>query len=156
MDQRILDIMHGVIIMAAKSEVSVKWTGEKQFLGTDSTNHSVVLSAQDAENGTGVKPSDMLLLALGSCSGVDVISILTKQRKQVTGFEMRITGEQDDASWPRPFRKIHVEYTLKGEGLTEKGVARAMDLSHEKYCSVGSTIAGVAEVTYSYQLIHEG
>lgn len=142
--------------MAAKSKVSVKWTGKKQFLGTDSTNHSVVLSAQDAENGTGVKPSDMLLLALGSCSGVDVISILTKQRKQVTGFEMRITGEQDDASWPRPFRKIHVEYTLKGEGLTEKGVARAMELSHEKYCSVGSTIAGVAEVTYSYQLIHEG
>lgn len=141
--------------MAAKSEVSVKWTGKKQFLGTDSTKHSVVMSAQDAENGTGVKPSDMLLLALGGCSGVDVISILTKQRKQVAAFEMRITGEQDDASWPRPFRKIHVEYTLKGEGLTEKGVARAMELSHEKYCSVGSTIAGVAEVTYSYQLIHE-
>ena len=48
--------MHGGIIMAAKSEVSVKWTGEKQFLGTDSTKHSVVLSAQDAENGMGVKP----------------------------------------------------------------------------------------------------
>ena len=140
----------------AVAEVSVKWTDRKQFVGTDSTKHSVVISAQDAENGTGMKPSDMLLLALGGCSGVDVVSILAKQRQELTGLEMRIGGEQSDEGWPRPFRKIHIEYILKGKGLTEKGVARAIGLSHETYCSVGSTIEGVAEITYSYKIHDEG
>jgi putative redox protein len=142
--------------MAAKAEVSVKWTEKKQFVGTDSTKHSVVMSAQDAENGTGLKPSDMLLLALGGCAGVDVVGILTKQRKELTGFDLRITGEQDDEGWPRPFRKVHMEYTLRGRGLTEKAVERAIALSEEVYCSVGSTIAGVTEITHSYQIIDEG
>jgi putative redox protein len=142
--------------VAAKSEVSVRWTEKKQFVGTDSTQHSLVMSAQDAENGTGAKPSDLLLLALGGCAGVDVVGILTKQRKKLTGFEMRIVGEQSDDTWPRPFEKVHVEYVLKGKGLTDKAVSRAIQLSHETYCSVGSTIAGVAEVTFSYRIIDEG
>ncbi|HUW15122.1 MAG TPA: OsmC family protein [Anaerolineae bacterium] len=141
------------VLVAAKSEVTVKWTDRKQFVGVDSTKHSVVMSAQDAENGTGVKPSDMLLLALGGCSGVDVVSILTKQRRELSRFEMHVTGEQDDQGWPRPFRKIHVEYVLEGKGLTEKAVERAIALSHDTYCSVGSTVSGVAEITYSYQII---
>jgi putative redox protein len=142
--------------MAAKSEVTVKWTDKKQFVGTDTTKHSVVMSAQDADNGTGLKPSDMLLLALGGCAGVDVVGILAKQRKELTGFELRITGEQSDEGWPRPFTKVHMEYTLKGKGLTEKGVERAIKLSEEVYCSVGSTISGVSEITHSYQIIDEG
>lgn len=140
----------------AVSEVRVRWTEKMQFVGTDSTKHSVVMSAQDADNGTGVKPSDMLLLALGGCSGVDVVGILARQRQELTGLELRISGEQDDEGWPRPFRKIHVEYILKGKGLTEKSVARAIQLSHETYCSVGSTIEGVAEITYSYKIHNEG
>jgi len=142
--------------VAAKSEVAVKWTEKMQFVGTDSTKHSVVMSSQDAENATGLKPSDMLLLALGGCAGVDVVSILTKQRRELTGFDIRITGEQSDEAWPRPFRKVHVEYVFKGKGLTEKAVERAIKLSHDTYCSVGSTIAGVAEVTYGYRIIDEG
>ncbi|MDH7486560.1 MAG: OsmC family protein [Anaerolineae bacterium] len=139
----------------AASEVRVRWTEKMQFVGTDSTKHSVVMSAQDAENGTGVKPSDMLLLALGGCSGVDVVGILARQRQELTGLEMRISGEQSDEGWPRPFRKIHIQYILKGKGLTEKTVERAIQLSQEKYCSVGSTIEGVAEITYSYEIHNE-
>jgi len=136
------------------AEVKVKWIEKKQFVGTDSTKHSVVMSAQDAENGTGMKPSELLLIALGGCTGVDVISILAKQRQQVTGFEMCISGEQD-AEPPWPFRKIHVEYIVKGRGLTEKAVARAIQLSQERYCSVSNTLSGVAEVTHSYRIINE-
>ena len=141
--------------MAAKSDVTVSWTGKKQFVGTDSTKHSVVMSAQDPENGTGVKPSDMLLVALGGCSAVDIVSILTKQRQTLTGLEVRISGEQSDEKWPRPFERIHVEYIVHGKGLSEKAVARAIDLSEDTYCSVGATIRGVAEVTSSFQIVNE-
>lgn len=141
-------------MMAARSDVNVTWAGKKQFLGIDSTKHSVVMSSQDQENGTGIKPSDMLLLALGGCSAVDVIGILQKQRQEVTALEIRISGEQDDQGWPRPYRKIHVEYILTGKGLTEKAVERAIELSDERYCSVSATVRGVSEITSSYQIIN--
>jgi putative redox protein len=141
--------------MTAKTDVNVKWTGKKQFLGVDSTKHSVVMSGQDPENGTGVKPSDMLLLALGGCTAFDVVTILQKQRQEFTALELRISGEQDDQGYPRPFRKIHVEYVFTGKGLSEKAIERAIELSHETYCSVGNTIRGVAEITSSYQIINQ-
>lgn len=141
--------------MAATSDVNVKWTGKKQFVGVDSTKHSVVMSAQDPDNGTGVKPSDMLLLSLGGCAAVDVVSILQKQRVELSGLELRISGEQDDRGWPRPFRKVHVEYILTGKGLSEKAVQRAIELSEGTYCSVGTTIRGVAELSSSYQIIDQ-
>lgn len=141
--------------MAAISDVNVKWTGKKQFVGVDSTKHSVVMSGQDPENGTGVKPSDMLLLALGGCTAFDIVTILQKQRQEFTSLEIRIRGEQPEEGWPRPFRKIHVEYILTGKGLSEKAVERAIELSHESYCTVGNTIRGVAEITSSYQIIDQ-
>jgi putative redox protein len=141
--------------VAAKSDVTVTWTGKMQFVGTDSTKHSVVMSAQDPENATGVKPSDMLLVALGGCSAVDVVSILSKQRQTLTGLEIRISGEQSDEKWPRPFVRIHVQYILYGKGLSEKAVARAIELSEDTYCSVGATIRGVAELTSSFQIVNE-
>jgi len=98
----------------------------------------------------------MLLLALGGCTAVDVVSILQKQRQELSDLELRISGEQNDEGWPRPFRKIHVEYIFTGKGLSEKAVERAIELSHETYCSVGNTIRGVAEITSSYQIIDQG
>jgi len=141
--------------VAAKSDVTVTWTGKKQFVGTDSTKHSVVMSAQDPENGTGMKPSDMLLVALGGCSAVDVIGILSKQRQTITGLDIQISGEQSDENWPRPFERIHVEYILHGKGLSEKAVARAIELSEDTYCSVGATVRGVSEMSSSFQIVNE-
>ncbi len=134
------------------SQVKVKWVQGKQFVGTDSTGHSLVMSS--SEEGTGLKPSDLLLLGLGGCTGVDVISILEKQRQKVTDLEVMITGEQDpDPPWT--FRRIEIEYLLRGEGLKEEAVRRAIQLSEEKYCSVGATISGVAEMASSFQIVEE-
>ena len=136
------------------AEATVKWTGKGEFVGTDSTKHSLIMSTQDEENGTGLKPSELLLLSLGGCTGVDVVSILKKRRQDLTGLEIDVTGEQDrDPPWT--YRKIHLEYKIRGRGLSERAVERAIYLSEEKYCSVRSTILGTAEVTHSYTITED-
>ena len=130
----------------------VKWVESRQFIGIDSTNHSVVMSSPD--DGIGMKPSDLLLVSLGGCTAYDVVSILEKKRQKLTGLEVAVTGEQDEES-PWPFREIHLHYTLRGKGLREKAVQDAIELSEEKYCSVAATLRGVAEIDYEYTIIEE-
>jgi putative redox protein len=130
----------------------VTWVQNEQFVGTDSTNHSIVLST--GKDGTGAKPSDMLLVALGACAGVDVVGILVKKRQKLSGLQIQVDGQQD-ADPPWAFRKIHVEYILRGQGISEKAVQQAVELSEEKYCSVAATIRGVAEITSSYQIVED-
>lgn len=130
----------------------ITWFGGKQFVGVDSSKHAVVLSAQDEANSTGMKPSDLLLVALAGCSAVDVIGILQKKRLDVRGFEINIKGEQDETP-PWTFRRIEIEYVVSGRGLKEKAVADAIRLSKDKYCSVSATVQGVAEVVTSYRIV---
>ncbi|MCX6082351.1 MAG: OsmC family protein [Chloroflexi bacterium] len=131
---------------------TVKWIEGKQFIGIDSTQHSVVLSTPD--EGIGIKPSDLLLIAVASCSAVDIVEILTKKRMILTRLDISATGEQDqDPPWT--FRKIHMNFKLGGKGLTEKAVAQAIQLSEEKYCSVAATIRATAEITTAFEIIAE-
>ncbi|MBP9040204.1 MAG: OsmC family protein [Anaerolineaceae bacterium] len=132
------------------SSTKVQWIGGKKFVGTDSTNHSVVLSTPD--EGVGMKPSELLLVALASCTAVDVVEILTKKRIPLENLEISAEAEQEkDPPWT--FRKIHLTYRLKGKGLTDKDVNQAISLSEEKYCSVASTVRGVAEITTSFEIL---
>ncbi len=129
---------------------TVKWIGGKQFVGIDSTCHSVVLST--ADEGVGVKPSELLLIAVASCSAVDVVDILAKKKQHLTHFEISATGEQDqDPPWT--FRKIRLHYRLGGPDLTEKAVARAIELSETKYCSVAATIRDTAEIVTDFEIL---
>ncbi len=137
------------------AEVEIVWTQKLQFVGTDSTRHSIVLSAADEENRTGVKPSDLLLLALGGCTAVDVVEILRKKRQQVTGVTIRVVGEQE-AGPPWAFRRIHTVYQVHGRGLSERAVEQAVTLSEEKYCSVRATLEGKVELSREIQLLEEG
>ena len=134
--------------------VRVQWVTKGQFVGTDSSKHSIVMSTQDEENGTGMKPSELLLVALGGCSSVDVVSILRKKRQPLTGLEVEITSEQDpDPPWA--FRKIHVTYIVRGRGLSEKAVADAIHLSENKYCSVKVTLDKTVEIDTEYRIVEE-
>lgn len=133
-------------------EVNITWVQKEQFVATDSTKHSIVLST--AGEGTGSKPSDLLLIAVGSCSAVDVVNILVKKRLALTGLQIHVCGEQDvDPPWT--FRKIHVEYTVRGRGISDKAVQQAIELSETKYCSVAATVRGVAEITSSFKIVEE-
>ena len=135
------------------STTTVQWLSGKRFVGIDSTNHTVVLSSQD--EGVGVKPSEMLLIALASCTAVDVVEILSKRRMPLDSMEIITTGEQD-ADPPWTFRKIHLKYCLSGRGLTDKAVEQAIQLSEDKYCSVAATVRATAEITTEFEIICEG
>jgi putative redox protein len=132
---------------------TVHWLSGKRFVGIDSTNHSVVVSSQD--EGVGVKPSDLLLIALASCTAVDVVEILSKKRMPIDSMEITTTGEQD-ADPPWTFRKIHLKCQLSGAGLTEKAVEQAVQLAEEKYCSVAATLRATVEITTEFQIMREG
>jgi putative redox protein len=133
------------------AHAKITWFGGKQFVGVDSSKHSVVLSSQDEDNGTGMKPSDLLLVAVAGCSAVDVIGILDKKRQDVRGLEINVTGEQDEDP-PWTFRRVEMEFVIKGRDLKEKAVADAIELSVQKYCSVSATIEATAEVVSSYRI----
>ena len=129
---------------------TVRWVSGKTFVGTDSRNHSVVLSGDDPA--VGVSPSEMLLVALSACSAYDVVAILEKKRKKLTLLEVTATGERDEAP-PFPYRTIHVRYRLSGEGLTEAAVRQAIELSQDKYCSVAATVRGVANISTDFEIV---
>jgi putative redox protein len=131
---------------------NLTWIGDKHFVGIDSGSHSVVLSGQ--ADGIGVKPSEMLLIALAACSSVDVVEILEKKRLKLSLLEVTTTGERDPEP-PWSYRKIHLKYRLSGHGLTDKAVMQAIDLSQEKYCSVAATVRGVAQITTEYEILPE-
>lgn len=135
-------------------EVEIVWTGKLQFVGTDSTRHAIVMSAADEENRTGVKPSDLLLLALGGCTAVDVVEILRKKRQALSGLTVRIQGEQDPAP-PWAFRRIHLVYQVRGRGLSPRAVEQAVALSEAKYCSVQATLAGSVEISREIRIVEE-
>lgn len=135
------------------STTTLQWVSGKRFVGVDSTNHSVVLSSKD--EGVGIKPSDMLLIALAGCTAVDVVEILAKKRMPLDGLEIITTGEQD-ADPPWTFRKIHLKFRLSGHGLTDKAVEQAIQLSEEKYCSVAATVRATAEISTEFEIMCEG
>jgi putative redox protein len=114
--------------------------------------HSVVLSTPD--EGIGIKPSELLLIAVASCTAVDVVEILTKKRMPLTLLEVTTSGEQDpNPTWT--FRKIHLHFRIAGKNLTEKAVVQAIELSEEKYCSVAATIRATAEITTDFEILEE-
>jgi putative redox protein len=131
---------------------TVKWVNNKTFIGIDSTSHSVVLSTPD--DGVGIKPSELLLIAVASCSSVDVVEILSKKRMPLTHLEVKVSSEQDDTP-PWTFRKIHLHFVVRGKNLTEKAVEQAIQLSEEKYCSVAATIRGAAQISTDFEILAE-
>ena len=129
------------------AEAIVRWSGGKTFIGTDSTNHSVVMSS--TKEAIGMKPSELLLVSLAACSSYDVVTILEKRKVNLNKLEVRVNAEQDSEP-PWIFNKIHLKYTLAGEGLTENQVKKAIELSEGKYCSVAATLKGKATITWEY------
>lgn len=132
------------------SEVNVTWLQGKQFVGTDSTKHSVVMSSTD--EGVGMKPSDLLLVALAGCTSVDVVNILTKMRARITDVRVKVTADQAPEP-PWCFERIHIHYEVTGIGLDSRDVVKAIELSDQKYCSVSNTLKKAAEVTWDYEVI---
>jgi putative redox protein len=135
------------------SVVRVKWIDGMRFVATDSMGHSIVMDASKQGGGEslGFSPLQLLLAALGGCTGIDIVGIMRKQRQKVDDIEIVVSGERVKEP-PRVYSNIHVEYMIKGKDIKEKAVKRAIQLSEDKYCSVGAMLKAKAKVTSSYTI----
>ncbi|MCB9640562.1 MAG: OsmC family protein [Myxococcales bacterium] len=125
----------------------VKWVEKTTFLGTDSRGHGVMISSADDE--PGVSAMQMLLLGLGACSMYDVVNILQKQRQPLGAVEVSVSGERGE-EYPRPWVRIHMQFSFTGTGLDNDKIERAIALSTEKYCGVHGTLVKSAEITHAF------
>ncbi len=126
--------------------VSARWAGEAlNYIGTDSKGNEIEMG------GDNVSPSQMVLLGLAGCMGMDVLSILQKKRASITGIGVEIKGHQPD-SYPKPFQTIELVFKVKGDKIDPKAVARAIELSHEKYCIVGQSLQQNVEIKATFEV----
>ena len=122
--------------------VGITPSGHAQAIETDSQRHSAAT------------PMELLLLALGSCTGVDVISILRKKRQQISDYRIEVSGERREEH-PRAFTRLFVKHIVRGHELSKDAVESAIELSDQKYCSVAATLRGAAEIVTSYEIIED-
>jgi putative redox protein len=111
------------------------------FEAKDAYGHAVKIDTSPETGGEnfGVRPMQLLLMGLGGCSGIDILSILKKQRQAVTGFRMRIEGEREKGTDPSLWKTINIVFELQGSVERDKA-EKAVSLSLEKYCSVSETL----------------
>ena len=128
-------------------KATVSWKENLRFNCKTDTGHTLDLEG----NGEILSPMESVLLSVGACSSIDVVDILKKSKKQVDDCVCQLEAKRAEEA-PRVFTEIHAHYIVKGEGLTEKDVARAIQLSAEKYCSVMLMLTGNVEITTSYEL----
>lgn len=131
-------------------QAKVKWCGGLTFLGTSASGHQVVMDGN--KEGQAPSPMEMVLLSVGSCSSVDVVSILQKARQPVVDCEVEITAERADAV-PAVFSKIHLHFIVRGDKVSENHVERAVKLSADKYCSVSIMLGASVAVTHSFDVL---
>ena len=127
-------------------QISGHWTGEGlNFSATDTKGNEIKMGRQ------GVSASQMVLMGLAGCMGMDIVSILEKKRQTITSVEVQVTAQQAD-DYPKPYHDIEVAFTVKGDNVDDKAVARAIKLSEEKYCIVGQTLKSEVKLTTSFTI----
>lgn len=133
--------------------VKMKWDSGIAFEGKGVFGHTIRTdgAVEAGGQGSGYKPTELVLFGIASCTGVDVVRILEKQRQKLASLEIEVTATQGD-DYPKPFRTFEVKYTLTGDQLDEKKVAQAIDLSASKYCVVSQTMESEAKVITSFEI----
>jgi len=135
--------------------INARWVKNRQFVGWDSKGHGIVMDtpAEGTGEGTGWRPVELLLLGLGGCTAVDVVSILEKKREDVRDVEIEVRGEPFMEDFPHYYETIEVVYKVTGVGVKPESVARAIELSEEKYCSVKGSLGPQVNVVTSFEII---
>ena len=126
------------------TQLSVRWTGEElNYIGTDSKGNQLQIGGQS------LSPGQMVLLGLASCMGMDVVSILKKKQQQISDVEVEIIAHQPDKH-PRLYETVEVHFTVKGENVESKAVARSIELSRDRYSIVGHTFQRAVDLKTSF------
>jgi putative redox protein len=129
----------------------IQFAGDDLFIAFSPSGHALTIDADRARN-TAASPMELLLLALGSCTGVDVASILKKKRQRVSAYRVEVRGERREAH-PRSYRRLEVHHIITGRSISERSVAQAIELSEQKYCSVAASLKPTAEIVSSFEII---
>ncbi|OGW57188.1 MAG: osmotically inducible protein OsmC [Nitrospirae bacterium RBG_16_43_8] len=137
-------------------EAKVTYVDGLQFVGEAESGHAIVMDGDAGVGGrdTGLRPTELLLIGLGGCSGMDIVSTLKKKKQEINGVEIKVKGENAE-NYPKKFTDIDIEFIVRGRNVSEAAVKRAVELSMGKYCSVKATVEGSAKVTWSYKIIEE-
>ncbi len=137
----------------SEARVKVIFNQGLSFTGTGDSGHKVEMDGPGEHGGSdsAARPMELVLIGLGGCTGMDAISILKKKKQPVEGFEMNISGTRTE-DYPMRYTDVSIEFVIKGKGVDDKAVKRAVDLSMEKYCSVKATLEQHTQVSFSYRL----
>lgn len=135
-------------------KIQLAWNQEMGFWGEGPSGHRVMMDAAQEVGGSnqGARPTELLLMALGGCTGMDVLSILRKMQVPVKDLTISVQGTQVEEH-PRHFSHIQVVYEVHGVDLPYSKVKRAVELSQEKYCPVAHTLAGRVKIDYQVKLV---
>jgi len=132
----------------------IKWVEERTFIGESGSGHKLVLGAasQPGDATPGPSPMELVLIGTGGCSAYDVVHILEKGREAVEDCVVELDADRAETD-PKVFTRIHMHFIVKGRGLSEAKVKRAIDLSIEKYCSASAMMAKTATVTHDFEVV---
>jgi putative redox protein len=141
------------------NEMTVRATLETgmRFDVETGSGHHIILDAAEQNGGedSGPRPMEMLLVALASCSGMDIITILRKKRQDITGYELRVHGERTEVH-PKIFVDITVEHIFTGRNIRPEAVERAIELTEERYCGASAMLGKTAILKHTFILFEEG
>jgi putative redox protein len=139
--------------MSDEYKADVYYAGNDFYIGRTPSRHSQVMDV-DHDRASAASPVELLLIALGACTAVDVVSILKKKRQVVTDYRVEVRGERREEH-PRAFTKMEVKHIVRGRNVSPEAVARAIELSETKYCSVAATLRPTVEIVSTFEIIEE-
>ena len=134
-------------------KAKVIFSGDEFFIGVTPSGHAQVIET-NSQRANAATPMELLLIALGGCTGVDVISIMQKKRQDVTDYRIEVSGERR-AEHPRAYTRMNVRHVMRGRNLSEKALVMAIELSEAKYCSVAATLRPTVEIVSCFEIIEE-
>lgn len=135
------------------TEIAATWKGEMTFVGQNALGGTVQMGTLDGKPGVG--PMQLLLVAVAGCTGEDILSILQKKRTDLTDMQVRVSGKRAD-DYPKIWTHIHITYLIWGKSIRPKDVEQAIDLSEDKYCSVGIMLGKSSKITSEYHILKPG
>ena len=138
-------------------DCSVRWTGDgMSFIAETGSGHLVTMDGAPDGGGRHLapRPMEMLLVGTGGCAAYDVVLILQRGRHQVRGCQVKLLADRAPGD-PKVFTRIEMQFTVRGKTLSRDAVLRAVQLSHEKYCSATAMLAKTAEITHSVQIVED-
>jgi len=135
-------------------ELTLNWSGDLRFTTTTPSGHDLTIDSHVTSEGAGPTPMELQLVALAGCGAMDVISVLAKMRQEVTAYQVTVRATRADTH-PRVYRTAEIIHRVRGRGVREQAVKRAIALSIARYCPVYAMLHPTVEISERYEITDE-